>query len=77
MKTSTSMLRRKISFWQTQGLIKEECQDTFVLLKEPKLNAAGRVFLPSEDDDDEAESAMASSHDQREEVLQVYLIFEF
>ncbi|KAG1659260.1 Anaphase-promoting complex subunit 2 [Nymphon striatum] len=71
MKTSTSMLRRKISFWQTQGLIKEESQDTFVLLKEPKLNASGHVFLPSEDDDDEAESAMASSHDQREEVLQV------
>ncbi|KAJ8300297.1 hypothetical protein KUTeg_021816, partial [Tegillarca granosa] len=63
-----SALRRKIAYWQTQGLLKEESTDTFILVEEHK----GRTHDMIITDDEEAESAMASAHAQREEELQVF-----
>ena len=61
-------LRRKIAYWQTQGLLKEESTDTFLLVEEHKGRTHDMLIT---DDDDEAESAMASAQSQREEELQV------
>ena len=61
-------LRRKIAFWQSHGLLKEEAADTFLLMEEqPGHGGHEPVIL----EDDEAESAMASTKDQKEEELQV------
>lgn len=60
-------LRRKIAYWQTQGLLKEETTDMFLLVEEHK----GRTHDVIVTDDDETESAMASAQSQREEELQV------
>ena len=67
MHMPSSALRRKITFWQSQGLLKEESTDHFLLVEEQKGRSQDIVIM----DEDEAESAMASSHDQREEELQV------
>ena len=66
-------LRRKIAYWQTQGLLKEETTDTFLLVEEHK----GRTHDLILTDDDEAESAMASAQSQREEELQVKFQIKF
>ncbi|XP_013419521.1 anaphase-promoting complex subunit 2-like [Lingula anatina] len=68
LKMPSAALRRKITFWQTKGLLKEEVTDTFVLVEEHKARHNDIMVV----DEDEAESAMASSHDQREEEMQVY-----
>ena len=60
-------LRRKIAYWQTQGLLKEESTDTFLLVEDHKGRSNDTIIT----DDDESESAMASAHAQREEELQV------
>lgn len=49
------------------GLLKEETTDTFVLVEEQKGRTHDVVMV----DEDEAESAMASQHDQREEEMNV------
>ena len=64
-------LRRKIAYWQTQGLLREEAIDKFVLVEEHKGRAPHDIIVT---DDDEAESAMASAQTQREEELQVLSI---
>ncbi|XP_074654773.1 anaphase-promoting complex subunit 2-like [Tubulanus polymorphus] len=68
MHMPVSALRRKITFWQSQGILKEESADTFILIEEHK--GRHHDIIPLEED--EMESAMASSEDQREEELQVY-----
>ncbi|XP_033732322.1 anaphase-promoting complex subunit 2-like [Pecten maximus] len=68
LQMPATALRRKIAYWQTQGLLKEETTDTFILIEEHK----GRTHDVIITDDDEAESAMASAHAQREEELQVF-----
>ena len=65
-------LRRKIAYWQTQGLLKEETTDTFVLVEEHKGRTQDSVIV----EDEETESAMASAHVQREEELQVNILSE-
>lgn len=69
MQVPSSSLKRKIAFWQSHGIIKEDGIDTFVLIEEQKEKSQDIVMV---DDDEEAESAMASSHEQREEELQVF-----
>ncbi|XP_067662241.1 anaphase-promoting complex subunit 2-like [Haliotis asinina] len=68
LQMPASALRRKITYWQSQGLLKEEVPDTFVLVEEHK----GGTHDMMGADDDEAESAMASAQEQREEELQVF-----
>ncbi|KAL1131096.1 hypothetical protein AAG570_012333 [Ranatra chinensis] len=70
---SPTVLRRRIAFWQSQGLLREVSSDTFLLVEE----SGGRVSKTTAVtemlcEDDETESIMASAHDQREEELQVF-----
>ena len=71
LQMPATALRRKIAYWQTQGLLKEETTDTFLLVEEHK----GRTHDVIVPDDDETESAMASAQSQREEELQVRKLF--
>ncbi|KAK3606129.1 hypothetical protein CHS0354_010758, partial [Potamilus streckersoni] len=68
LQMPATALRRKIAYWQSQGLLKEESNDTFVLVEDHR----GRThdFLMTEDD--ETESAMASAQAQKEGEYQIY-----
>nr|XP_006818421.1 PREDICTED: anaphase-promoting complex subunit 2-like [Saccoglossus kowalevskii] len=71
MKVPVTALRRKMAFWQSQGVLKEQSTDTFVLIEErPGGRGSHEVMII--DSDEETESAMASAQDQREEELQVF-----
>lgn len=73
MNMPQSVLKRRIGFWQLQGLIKETQENVFVLNddnKQSEEDVDSRQTVVVEDD--EAESAMASASDQREEELQVF-----
>lgn len=74
MKIPPSILRKRISFWQSQGLIKETSDDIFTLASESVDENMEDVQNQNQDicEDDEADSAMASASDQREEELQVF-----
>lgn len=65
----TTVLRRKIGFWVTQGVLKETANDTYTLQEEScsKSHSVSEIV-----EDDEGESAMASASDQREGELQVF-----
>ena len=67
MQMSTAGVRRKMALWQSHGLLREETPDTFVLAEDARARGGHDVIV----DEDEAESAMASASDQREEELQV------
>lgn len=56
-----------------QGLLKETATDSFLLVEESGSRAKGPVVTDMVCEDEEAESALASAHDQREEELQVTL----
>ncbi|XP_022915785.1 anaphase-promoting complex subunit 2 [Onthophagus taurus] len=68
MQVPPTLLKRKIVFWQSHGLINEIDSNTFQLIEDTK----GESSQTSKDIviEDESESAMASSRDQREEELQ-------
>ncbi|KAK7578045.1 hypothetical protein V9T40_010250 [Parthenolecanium corni] len=75
MMTSCSVLRRKISFWQSQGVLIETAADQYMVLEESSsLNCKPRPSMPLSMfyEEDEAESAVASAQDQRNEELQVF-----
>ncbi|XP_025201146.1 anaphase-promoting complex subunit 2 [Melanaphis sacchari] len=84
MRVPATTLRRRIGFWQNQGLLREKSFDTFTFVEDgiPTTSISGKgnrtsfVGRNSEfvygDDDDEMESAVASAQDQREEELQVF-----
>lgn len=73
MKIPATILRKKLNFWQSQGFIKETGEDVFTLADEnmedtiDDLNQSHDIC-----EDDEADSAMASASDQREEEFQVF-----
>lgn len=71
MNIPQSVLRRRIGFWQLQGLIKETKENLFVLCDEDHpedeaMESQVNVVV------DEEETCMASATDQREEELQVF-----
>lgn len=74
MKIPQSILRKRIFYWQTQGLIKETKEDNFVLNDESMDSGIEQMVIQGQDmcEDDESESAMTSASDQREEELQVF-----
>lgn len=74
MQISGSLLRRKISFWQSQGILREQSPDVFVLMEEgtARAGSAGRTVDHVACEDEEMESALASAHEQREGELQVF-----
>lgn len=64
-----SVLKRRISFWQLQGLIRETKENYFVLCEEGSAQPTethAHVVI------EESEEVMVSSTDQREEELQVF-----
>jgi len=77
LKIPVSALRRKITFWMTQGILKETLPDQFQLVEEgPMRRPSGMVCdshnqsIGGEDDGDD--SVTASSRDQKEEELNVF-----
>ena len=64
-----SAVRRKLSFWQSHGLLKQEQPDVFALLDHPSHLASHEIITAG---DDELESALASASQQREEEMQVF-----
>uniref|UniRef100_T1IXP7 Anaphase-promoting complex subunit 2 n=1 Tax=Strigamia maritima TaxID=126957 RepID=T1IXP7_STRMM len=72
MHVPPTVIRRKILFWQSRGILHEESRDVYVMSEENDDGVNFDMSTMLEDDDDEEESAMASSHDQREEELQVF-----
>lgn len=76
MQVPASVVRKKIAFWQSHGLIEETTADYFTLIEnfDGKAEDSDRATQPHphDVDDDENESAMASASDQREEELQVF-----
>lgn len=69
MHAPPTVLRRKIAFWVSQGLLKETTNDVYVLQEE----STYMNRLPADIvEEEETESAMASASDQREEELQVF-----
>ncbi|XP_012279074.1 anaphase-promoting complex subunit 2 [Orussus abietinus] len=69
MHAPATVLRRKITFWLSQGLLKEVSPDTFTLQEESN---SKHQLLTEIVEDEEVESAMTSASDQREEELQVF-----
>ncbi|CAB3380958.1 Hypothetical predicted protein [Cloeon dipterum] len=74
MQISGTLLRRKISFWQSQGILREQSPDVFVLMEEgaARAGSTGRSADHVACEDEEMESALASAHEQREGELQVF-----
>ncbi|XP_056634771.1 anaphase-promoting complex subunit 2 [Diorhabda sublineata] len=71
MQCPSTVLRRKIGFWQCHGIIAETFQDFFCIqedLENKDASIQEDVFV----EDYETESAMASAQDQREEELQTF-----
>lgn len=75
MNMPPSILRKRLVFWQSQGLIRESRENYFVLNdRHNKTEAAEELQTqpPEMCEDEETESAMESASDQREEELQVF-----
>lgn len=70
------VLRKRLVFWQSQGMIRETKENFFVLVDSSADSGkqTEQAHTQSNDvcDEDEAESAMESASDQREEELQVF-----
>lgn len=70
IKIPSTILRKRLMFWISQGFIRESATNYFTLIKE---NPSKNKREHEDDcDDDENESAMASASEQREEELQVF-----
>lgn len=67
LEMTASVLRRKITFWQSQGLLKEVQHDVYQLVEDRKGCSHEMVMV----DEEEVESAMASAQQQKEEEMQV------
>lgn len=71
MKLQPTILRKRISFWQSQGIIKEPEPSVFVLIDDSSHVTEEMQSQGQECDDDET-SSIRSASDQREEELQVF-----
>lgn len=74
MKVPVTILRRKITYWQSMGLITEKSSDCFVLVDstDSKANVQTSQVQEMICEDEETESVMTSAQDQREGELQVF-----
>lgn len=72
MRIAAVILKKKISFWQGQGLIREFEPDQYILVEGSDDIESSTAQLPHAEDDEEADNAMESATDQREEALQVF-----
>ncbi|XP_028664582.2 anaphase-promoting complex subunit 2 [Erpetoichthys calabaricus] len=71
LKVPSTMLRRKMAFWQQQGVLREESPGVYVVIEEMQCEKTEKnvVLL---DSDEEGESNMATQSEQREEKLQLF-----
>ncbi|XP_074113852.1 anaphase promoting complex subunit morula [Cotesia typhae] len=69
MHIPATVIRRKITFWVSQGLLKQTSTDVFHLQEE---SSSKNRLISEVIEEEEVESAMASASDQREEELQVF-----
>lgn len=70
MQVPATVLRKKMTLWQSHGLIHETTHDIFELVEDRKdehICQSAEII-----EDFEAESAMASAQDQREEEMQTF-----
>lgn len=72
LKIPVSTLRRRIAFWQTQGLVKETGTDKYTLIEEGPMRRMSGVSGEVTAEDEECESVTRTSRDQRAEELQVF-----
>ncbi|CAH0728449.1 unnamed protein product, partial [Brenthis ino] len=75
MKVPITILRRKITYWQSMGIISEKSADYYVLIDGSEANKSHGAANQVQEmicEDEETESVMASAHDQREGELQVF-----
>ena len=72
LQIQLSSLRRRIAFWQTQGLIKEEEGDVYSLAESGVHSNAGTASTNTSVMMDEAEAMVTTSEDQRVEELEVF-----
>jgi len=77
LKIPVSALRRKIAFWQSQGIVRETDDDTYMLIEEGPMRRPSGISGDSHGqamgvEEDGEESVTASSKDQREEELNVF-----
>jgi len=68
-------VRRRIAFWHNQRLLREESNDTFVLVEDevtgPSSGMSSGHVMAVDDDEDTCESAVADARERREEELSV------
>lgn len=70
VKVPAASLRRKMTLWLQQGVLREDPQGAFTVIEEEQKDRAEKVVLI--DSDEEGDSAMASQADQKEEELQLF-----
>ncbi|XP_072840665.2 anaphase-promoting complex subunit 2 [Pogona vitticeps] len=70
LKVPAASLRRKMTLWLQQGVLREGPPGTFTVIEEEQKDRAEKVVLI--DSDEEGDSAMASQADQKEEELQLF-----
>ena len=69
VKMPVALLRRRVSVWLQQGVLREEPAGTFSVVEEERPQDRDNMVL--NDSDDESDSGMASQADQKEEELLV------
>ncbi|KAM4664309.1 anaphase-promoting complex subunit 2 [Discoglossus pictus] len=70
LKVPVTSLRRKMTLWLQQGVLREDPPGTFTVIEEEQKDRTEKVVLI--DSDEEGDSAMASQADQKEEELQLF-----
>lgn len=69
VKMPVALLRRRVSVWLQQGVLREEPPGTFSVIEEERPQDRDSMVLI--DSDEESDSGMASQADQKEEELLV------
>jgi len=68
LEMTSNSLRRKIAYWQSQGILREISADVYQLVEERRGRPHDLIMV----DEEETESAMASAQQQKEEEMQVF-----
>ncbi|KAH8024478.1 hypothetical protein HPB51_024680 [Rhipicephalus microplus] len=74
-QASSTLVRRKLAFWQGQGILWEESPGVFALGSHGGSSGSGSIPPPPlelDEDEEETPSAMASAQDQKESDFQIY-----
>jgi len=72
LKIPISTLRRRLTFWQTQGLLREFATDKYALVEEGMSDVEHGEGLAAGAEDEDSESVTKSTKNQRAEELQVF-----